>query len=134
MASPLANPEIERSIAIYRGHDRAAKRVIEFLETVPPGVRRYAAVDFDPAGLVIANSLKVDAILVPAHLDTIVLDNRINKEAAFNSQYKPELRDGLPESWKTLWDWMVKHRAPSLKRLCWRTIGVCIHCSVNLDV
>ena len=106
-----ANPKIERSIAIYRGHDRAAKRVIEFLETVPPGVGRYAAVDFDHAGLIIANSLKVDAILVPAHLETVVLDNRINKEAAFNSQYKPELRDGLPESWQALWDWMVEHRA-----------------------
>ncbi len=106
-----ANPEIERSVAIYRGHDHAARRVIEFLETVPPRVRSYAAVDFDPAGLIIANSLKADAILAPAHLETVVLDNRINKEEAFNAQYKPEFRSGLPESWQALWDWMVKHRA-----------------------
>jgi len=104
--------ELKQGLAIYRGHDAEARYVKEFIASLPAHIKTIGFYDFDPAGIGMAYDNSVDAILIPAKLDSALLQHR--KIDAFQDQIqkRPDLSNQLPENWQSIWEWMVdkKHQ------------------------
>ena len=108
---PIADSQAAEALAIYRGHDQEARVVADWLVSLPDGVLVVAAVDFDPAGFEIALALGASSILLPEDWSNLPLDASMNKDRAFDEQYRPELIERIPEGWLQAYEWMVSQRA-----------------------
>lgn len=107
---PIADSQAAEALAIYRGHDREARVVADWLVSLPGGVSIVAAVDFDPAGFEIALDLGASSILLPDDWSNLPLDASMNKFRAFDEQYRPELIERIPAGWLRAYEWMVSQR------------------------
>jgi len=105
-----ADADIRCALALYRGHDDSARRVLDLLHELPNRVRIYAAVDFDPAGFRIAQSLGADALLVPENYPRILQESHLNKTEAFEKQNTKAADANIPDGWRSAWEWIHRHR------------------------
>jgi len=101
---------LRETLILYRGHDESAKDVIRLLEKMKGSIKIYAAVDFDPAGFKIALSMNADAILVPQHYETLLLEKHLNKSETFAKQNDKKSDEMIPPGWKSCWEWLHNHR------------------------
>lgn len=109
-AKLCAGGGIRHALALYRGHDDSARRVLNLLQRVRSKARIYAAVDFDPAGFRIALSLGADALLAPEHYPQILRETHLNKPEAFDKQNTKAEDANIPAGWRIAWDWIHQHR------------------------
>lgn len=105
-----ADAGIRHALALYRGHDDSARRVLNLLHEVRSQARIYAAVDFDPAGFRIALGLGADALLVPERYPRILQEVHLNKPEAFEKQNTKAEDANIPGGWRIAWDWIHQHR------------------------
>lgn len=108
---PISDSQAAGALAIYRGHDQEARVVADWLVGLGDGISIVAAVDFDPAGFEIALALGATSILLPDDWSTLRLDGSMKKTQAFETQYRPQLIERIPEGWMQAYEWMVSQRA-----------------------
>lgn len=108
---PISDSQAADAVAIYRGHDQEARVVAAWLAGLSDGISIVAAVDFDPAGFEIALALGATSILLPEDWSNLSLDGSMKKTRAFETQYRPQLIERIPEGWMPAYEWMVSQRA-----------------------
>lgn len=110
---------LESALAIYRGHDISATAVVTLLAALPSTTRVIWFIDFDPAGLVIANSaVRCDGLVIPANPLSLEKHSHVER---FNTQWsRYHSADAkLPANWISLWNLMTTHKlAISQEALC----------------
>lgn len=104
--------EFSRALMIYRGHGAEnMKCVRQWIEQLPPTVKKVGYFDFDPAGLGIAIDYHMDAILIPDPLDERLIEGINNKPESHDKQLarRPDLGKQLPASCHKVWSWMTNN-------------------------
>ena len=106
----LLPSSLTHSHVVYRGHDRAARTVLEVLDSLRGRNPVIGFFDYDLAGLSMAASMGVDGILVPYNPVSFI-NNRLDKPTAFTEQYAKfyGLEYKLPVFLRPHFHWMLEH-------------------------